>query len=211
MLTTVKNFWYDYYKMVQRKKIPLKTTCFVLGLVAGLVFVHPYTMMILFLTIPSVSGEYTLEVKGIVSFFQMIFSPEMFPMSSAFILFSGFTGFLIGMVLEREKRLVVMKYKNEKRLVVLQAVRQLIMVISHYFLNAALIIGTRAGQLKTDIKESQRENIVNEIKEQAKQIETLLTFMRKTEFAQMLDGSSADYKKILDISTELEKQLRQKK
>ncbi|MGC8736384.1 MAG: hypothetical protein ACP5SG_06380 [Dissulfurimicrobium sp.] len=119
--------------------MPFKTICFAVGIAAGALFAHPYMMLVLSLF--TSHGKLDIEpgAHGLSSFAHLIFSRQMLPMSFTFISLCGVAGLLAGMVIERKRRLAALRYENEKRASVLRAVRQLVMVLSHYFLNAALV------------------------------------------------------------------------
>ena len=194
-----------------KKKMPLKTLYFVSGLSAGLFFVHPYVMLVLMLTSPDGNKGLRLDFKDVSSFVHLIFSSEMWPMSFAFISFSGAIGLLIGMVVERERTLAALRYENERRTFVIQAIRQLVMILSHHFLNAVLVIGANVKQLKVAADLECKTEALKKIETQAMKTESIISLLQGLDFERLLDGSEQGYKKIIEISSELERQLKRKK
>jgi aromatic ring-opening dioxygenase LigB subunit len=116
-------------------------------------------------------------------------------------------GLLAGMVIERKRRLVALRYENEKRASVLRAVRQLVMVLSHYFLNAALVTEADVKRLKKDGGIDARNEALDEIEAQARKTESVIGLLRDIDFEKLLDGSDPGYKKMLEVNSEIEKRL----
>jgi hypothetical protein len=116
-------------------------------------------------------------------------------------------GLLAGMVIERKRRLVALRYENEKRASVLRAVRQLVMVLSHYFLNAALVTEADVKRLKKDGGIDARNEALDEIEAQARKTESVIGLLRDIDFEKLMDGSDPGYKKMLEVNSEIEKRL----
>ena len=190
------------------KGTPFKTIGAATGIAAGALFVHPYMMLVLSLF--TSHGKLDIEpgVHGLSSFAHLIFSRQMLPMSFTFISLCGVAGLLAGMVIERKRRLVTLRYENEKRESVLLAVRQLVMVLSHYFLNAALVTEADVKRLKKDGGIDARNEALDEIEARARKTESVIGLLRDIDFEKLLDGSDPGYKKMLEINSEIEKRLR---
>ncbi len=57
-------------------------------------------------------------------------------MAVDFALFGGIIGLLIGIVMDRKKKLYAVELQNEKKKVALETLKTLMITLSHYLLNA---------------------------------------------------------------------------
>jgi len=187
-------------------KLPLKTIGLILGGLTGFLLLHPSVMLVLSFVTTAGGGQLP-PTGGILSFLRLVFSPEMLPMSLALILFSALMGLLIGMVFERERRLDALRHENERREAVLGAVRQLVMVLSHHFLNSALVIGVNAKRLRNGTREEDRSEALDRINAQIMKMESVVSTMREIQFEEMLDGNDTDYERIIEINSQLEQHI----
>lgn len=114
-----------------------------IGIVTGYLMFHPYTMFVDFLmnNHPDKTGSLYMNERSIFALIQATFEPAMFPMAVSFASFGGITGLLIGLIVERKKRLYAVELDNEKKKTALETLHRLMVTLSHYLLNANTVIG----------------------------------------------------------------------
>lgn len=178
------------------------------GIIAGVIIVHPYVMLVNLLTGPQpwIGPTNDIGTGGLLK----IFIPDMLPMTIAFTFFGGVCGFLLGLVFERNERLNRYGYKIRLHSDLTTALHQLLGVVSHYILNGSLIISAHARRLeKTTTQEDQLHlaAIIN----QAEKNESVLKLLQETAFLQNIDPSDRTYKKLIELNQRIEQQLREQR
>lgn len=171
------------------------------GALAGYLIVHPYTMIILYLTGTGHSDTHWRDVLP------GTFDRQMLPMASAFMLFSGFIGFMTGVIIDKKKKLHEAISENEKKKVALETLRRLMVTLSHYLLNANTVIGGTAHRC---IKHDSREDIlasIQVIENEAKKVEAVIKALKKITEIKIADYTSGGRGLMIDIAGEIEELL----
>lgn len=179
------------------------------GALVGYLFLHPYTMIVYALAHIHQSGKFFPEWHWgeVFNLSLGAFSPVMLPMTVAFLFMGGLAGYLIGVLAGRKKRLEAAERENENKKVALQTLNELMVTLSHYLLNANMIIGgmvhhCQKKKLDNDILAS-----LNTIGEQAARIDAVIGALKKVTEVKTASYTSDGQASLLDISQELEQLL----
>ncbi len=195
----VKNY---FFKLLKRS-IQVKTAFTLGGIIAGVLVVHPYVMLIDQLTGAGhgASGTARDVTYGIFA----AFSPSMLPMTLAFGLFGGVCGLLIGMLFERNQRLVRYQYQARLHSDLMNSLQQLLGVISHYILNSSVVIGGHAMRLKKKVPHEGED--ISAIIQQARKNEEILKIIQDAEFLENIDPCDHTYQKLVELNRRIEDRL----
>ena len=134
------------------------------------------------------------------------FSPSMLPMTLAFGLFGGVCGLLIGLLFDRNQRLVRYQYQARLHSDLMNSLQQLLGVISHYILNSSVVIGGHAVRLRKKVPHEDREDI-SAIIQQAKKNEEILKIIQDAEFLESIDPCDHTYQKLVELNRRIEDRL----
>jgi hypothetical protein len=110
------------------------------GMVGYFVF-HPYTMLMSYVMHMHHGGEIHWNLKNLYEIFLSNFKFSMLPMAIAFVLLGGIIGLLTSIIVDRKRHLYAITLENEKRQVALETLKRLMVTLSHYLLNANVVIG----------------------------------------------------------------------
>ncbi len=171
------------------------------GLVLGFIVLHPFAMILHWVIEPGASDQSNyLEAYH-------FFEPGMILMGLAFGLLGGLTGFLLTITIERGRRLLISEHEKEKREIALRTVHNLVVTLSHYLLNANMIIGGKVRHcrkiaLNNDLLES-----LAVIEEQGLKIDAVLNSLRGLVEINTCGYTSDGLVSMIDISRELDERL----
>ncbi len=99
------------------------------------------------------------------------------------------------------------QFEDERKTVALETLRQLMVTLSHYFLNANAIIGgmtRRCGRVKS---ETERTSALKAIEEQSRRIEAVLGALRKIREIRTTDYAQECHTLMIDITREIDETL----
>lgn len=183
-----------------------KTFCSLLGMVLGYLIFHPYSMLVFaLLRIQKSHPDSRLGELGTRAL--MAFEPEMLPMALAFVLFGGCLGFVVGLIMEKHRKLVNAQREHEKSKVALETLNQLMVTLSHYLLNANMVIG---GNVRLCRKGMSNEDILphlNTIEHQARRIDAVIESLRQLTEIKTTPYTTSGRTKMIDITQEVEARL----
>ena len=126
-----------------------KTLFTLAGIAAGVFFVHPYVMLVHRFTD---AGHGIMNTEGDVAVLFSAFTPAMLPMTIAFGFFAGACGFLLGLLFERNQRIIRYRYTIQLHSDLTAALNQLLEVLSHYILNSSMMISGYVRRLQKVLK-----------------------------------------------------------
>ena len=132
------------------KKIDIKYIFTAGGLLFGVLIAHPYIMLVYYFTSPGVTGAAgagSNSTLGAARILTDAFSPDMLPMTIGFSFFCGVIGFLVGLLLERNRKLQRMKADARQHEAVMNAARKLLSVLSHFVINSTIVIASETRRL----------------------------------------------------------------
>ena len=184
---------------------PRKTGCILTGILAGVIIVHPYVMLVNRLTGP---GPLTGQPQNFGDVgFPGIIAPNMLPMTIAFAFFGGICGLLLGLLIERNRRVLHYRYQAELHTNLTAALHQLLDVVSHYILNGSMVISSHARRLE---KKTTRKNLPHlaAIIRQSEHNEAVLKLLKGSDFLQQIDPTDATYEKLIELNQKIEAQLK---
>ncbi len=175
------------------------------GIICGVVLVHPYVMIIHRFTDARHTVENIVTVSSSTTLLAFL-SPQMLPMTIAFAFFGGTCGLLLGLLWERNERIIRSRYQIQLHSDLTAALHQLLGVVSHYILNGSLIISAHARRLE---KKTAKEDLphLTSIINQAEKNESVLKLIQETQFLQNIDPSNDTYQKLIELNQRIEKQL----
>jgi len=175
-------------------------------MVVGYLILHPYTMLVYALL--NVPGQ-NIHLNDLRVQALMAFKPVMLPMAISFVFFGGITGFLIGIAIDRKRRLTSIQHEHEIGKIALETLKQLMITLSHYLLNANMVIG---GKVRLCRKAMSTKDILPDLKvveDQARRIDAVIESLRQLTEVKTADYSTSGQTKMIDIAKELEARLHQ--
>ncbi len=181
-------------------------TCFTFaGITVGVLIVHPYVMLIDQLTGPghSMAAAGSESAPGIFA----VFSPAMLPMTAAFGIFGGFCGFLIGLLFQRNQRMLRYRYQARLHRDLMSSLQQLLGVISHHILNSSMVISGHAKRLQKKASEQDKQDL-DAIIRQAGKNEEILKVIQDAEFLENIDPCDQTYQKLVELNRRIEEHLK---
>lgn len=195
--------------MTMFKRHFIKIASFAAGMLVGYIMLHPFTMVTYALLHIHPEGQThvhwsELGLKAITSF-----EPAMAPMAIAFSFFGGTIGLLIGILFEKRKRLIVAEHENEKRTLAVATLQKLMVTLSHYLLNANMIIGGKVRRCKRSVSNQDTLEDLKVVEDQAKKIDAVITSLRNLTEIKTVNYSSDGRTTMIDIAEQIEAELTQ--
>lgn len=177
------------------------------GAVVGYFVIHPYTMAASYIMNIHSGAEIHWNWHNVFEIVLANFKPPMIPMTVAFTLFGSVIGLLIGMILKRKKYLHNIAHENEKKQVAIETLQRLMITLSHYLLNANVVIG---GEVRHSRKTATNEDSLASLKvieQEAKKIDSVVRALRKITTIRTANYTSEGHDLMIDITEEIEEQL----
>ncbi len=179
-----------------------KTIFSLAGIMAGIIIVHPYVMLVHQITGPG-HGTGDSGKQAAINLFAA-FSPSMLPMTVAFGFFGAVCGVLLGLLFERNQRILRYQYQARMHRDLMNSLQQLLGVISHYILNSSMVISGHAGRLIKKADDRDRQSLAA-IAQQARKNEAILKVIQEADFLENIDPSDNTYQKLVDLNRTVEK------
>lgn len=130
-------------------------------------------------------------------------------MAIPFAFFGGLTGFLIGMIIRRKKRLLELKYEGEKNEVALQTLKEVMVTLSHHLLNANMIIGGQVHHCRRTVSDEDILRSLDVVEEQGHRIDAVIKALRDVSEVKTTDYTTSGTVKMIDIAEEIEEQIKE--
>lgn len=182
--------------MVKRYRIQI--TFLIMGAVVGFLLFHPYTMIVYSLTnLPGHGSEPVhFHWKDLFALMQTTFNPTMLPMAISFAFFNAIIGLLIGIVIDKRKRL-------EEKKIALETLHRLMVTLSHYLLNANTVVAGMARRCK---KTGTNKDVVcpEVIIEEANKIDSVIKALKEITEIKTADYTTKGKALMIDITREIE-------
>lgn len=191
------------------RRYRLRIVSALLGLLAGYLILHPYTMVVMLVSHINREGEIDVHLYDLASQATLAFKPEMFAMAVPFAVFGALSGFLIGWIIDRKKQFLVLKHENEKQELALQTLKEVVEALAHHLLNANMIIG---GKVRHCQKAGNDDDILQSlavIQEQGYRIDAVIKALRNVGKAKTADLASGGQIDMKDIAGEIDQQIEQ--
>ncbi len=189
------------------KKYKIEILFLLAGAVFGQMIFHPYAMFMYYLMDISHGKKLHLHWQDLLDKMVMTFNPVMLPMAFSFAFLGSVTGLLLGIVIARKKRLYVAEYENEKKKIAMETLRRLMVTLSHYLLNANMIIGGMARRCRKAEPSNEIRDAVKVIEEQARKIDAVISALRKVTRIKTADYTTHGHGLMLDITKEMDELL----
>jgi hypothetical protein len=190
------------------KNLRIQILSTVVGALVGYFVFHPYAMLVDSLVHIHEGGDLHIHWKEFFGIARTTFEPMMLPMAVAFTLFGSVIGFLIGLVVDKQKKLHVAELENEKRRMAIETLHKLMVTLSHYLLNANMIIGGRVRRTqKMDLSDEALASL-DTIAEQARKIDAVLAALRNVTEIKTTHYTERDGKLLIDITEEIDEGLK---
>ncbi|MBF0505467.1 MAG: hypothetical protein HQL09_01405 [Nitrospirae bacterium] len=177
----------------------------VIGVLTGYLLFHPYTMLIHSMTKNHHNENAAYNYRDIFWTTLHAFDSEMFVMAVSFALFGGVIGLLIGILINKRRKIYEADLENEKKKIASETLQRLMITLSHHLLNANTIIGGAARRCQKLEPESEVSDFVDMIEEQSKKIDTVIGTLRKLTEIKVADYTSNGHGLMIDIAREIEK------
>jgi len=177
------------------------------GTLCGYLIFHPYAMAVYLATHVHESGELHFHWRELASGTLAVFGPTMFTMSLPFAVFGAVIGLLLGIVVERTKKLEAEKYEHEKQKVALDTLKQLMVTMSHYLLNANMIIGGKVRHCRKATSDGDILAALDVVEENGRKIDAVISALRKVTEIKTAYYTTDGRVEMLDIAQEIENQI----
>ena len=182
-----------------------KTVFILAGIVTGVIIVHPYVMLVHRLTDPGHGvGN---SGKDVAANLFAAFTPAMLPMTIAFGFFCGVCGLLLGLLSERNQRILRYQYQARLHCDLMNSLQQLLGVLSHYILNSSMVISSYARRLQKKAEKKDLQPLAV-IALQAEKNEKILKVIQEADFLENIDPSNNTYQKLVDLNRRIEEHLK---
>jgi predicted histidine transporter YuiF (NhaC family) len=178
------------------------------GAVIGYFVFHPYTMTMSYLMRVYEGGEIYWNWRNLFDIFLMNFKPSMLPMASAFAFFGCIIGLLTGVIVERKKSSYELAHENEKKKVALETLRRLMVTLSHYLLNANVVIGGEVRRARKIVTDKGTLASLEVLEKEAKKIDSVIRALRQVTEIKTANYTSEGHGLMIDITKEIEEQLK---
>lgn len=174
-----------------------------LGAAFGYLFLHPYSMVVYGLYgRPKVDDEVT-ALGRILHDVPSSFGWDMLPMGLPFALLGAAAGMALGFWLEARVR----RHEMEKRSLAVETLRQLMVTLAHYLLNAVQGIGGFASRaIKTEQDDDKKRTLEN-IRNEAVKIEAVVKSLQSLEAVSTERYTKSSETLMIDIRKELQEKI----
>ncbi len=182
------------------RDIKTKLFFFSIGALVGYVVFHPYTMLVYSLTGFSQGG---MRLKDMFFSFDM----TMLLMGGSFAILGGLIGLLIAVLIEKQKQLYAVNLENEKKKAALETLQELMITLSHYLLNANMVIGGMVRRCKRTMSNEDILSSLEVIAEQARKIDAVMSTLKRITEIRTAKYTAEGHALMIDISKEIEELL----
>lgn len=186
---------------------PLKPA--VIGALAGYFFLHLYAMLAYSFYQTHLSGMERAEgVAGIWDYFKATLStalnPAMLHMGIPFGILGAVAGLFFGYWRESERR----RGEIEKRAYTVEALKQLMITLSHYLLNASTAIGGFARHISRDERDPEHKEHLEVIEEESEKIEAVVKSLQSLKSIMTENYGTDSDTLMIDIKKQIEEHLK---
>ncbi len=190
------------------KKHRLEGACTIAGIFLGYLVIHPFSGIVYMLMHLHQSNDFHLHWQNIISTGALeAFKPVMLPMAVAFATLGGVIGLLAGIIAARREKLREVKLAREKKKIALATMKKLMVTLSHYLLNANMIIGGKVRHIRRQASDQDVIASLAVIEEQGRKIDSIIDALKKVTEIKTSDYTADGTIAMIDISKELEEQL----
>ena len=185
----------------------LQLFCTVLGFVIGYTVLHPYAMLVYFLTTEGQVSSFFQDWSAWSLHASAAFGAVMLPMAVAFAVFGAIIGFMLALLIDRTRRLCAAELESEKSKSALQAIKNLMVTLSHYLLNANMIIGGKVRHCRKGTTNQDILAALDSVEEQGHKIDAVIGTLRHIVEMKTVEYTSDGRITMLDIAGEVDREL----
>jgi len=181
----------------------------ILGAALGFFALHPYTMFV-YGVFEAPHEETTTGFSHVLWHVRQViytFEPGMLHMGIPYAVVGAVAGLFFGLWMEAERQRV----EVEKRITAADTLKELMVTLSHYLLNACMVIG---GYAERSIRKSDDDDMkrrLGVIKDEARQIEDVVKSLQSVDAVVSESYSNAGETKMIDIRRQLERMIEERK
>ncbi len=187
----------------------------VVGAIVGCVVLHPYVLLSYLLLHPGVEHPRLLDNgAGFLAFYQeaqTAFHQHWSLMSASFALFGLLAGAMVGLYLKQHWRYEAELQERARREAALETLRELMVTLSHYLLNIAVVIGGHAQRSLRQDPEGKQRGALTTIGEEARKLEAVVAGLQGLTEVKTDLYREGGIERIIDIQRELEANLQREK
>ncbi len=172
------------------------------GAALGYLVLHPYAMLVYGIyghEHPRTTGTY-----GLAQVFDT-FKPGMLHMGVPYALLGAAAGLFFGLWLDAERR----REESEKRATAVDTLRQLMVTLSHYLLNATTVIGGYSSRILRKETDEGVRRTVEIIKHEAECVEAVVNSLKSVQEVVAEEYTKDSENMIIDIKEQIEKHLQE--
>jgi uncharacterized membrane-anchored protein YhcB (DUF1043 family) len=182
----------------------------ILGIFLGYLIIHPFSMIMSALMHLHQEGNFHLHWQDLLNTQALkTFTPVMLPMAASFAVLGGVIGLLVGTLISKRESLHQAELARAKKKIALETMKNLLVTLSHYLLNANMIIGGRVRHIRREISDRDVISSLAVIEEQGRKIESAVRALKNLTEVKTADYTSDGQILMIDITRELEEQLSQ--
>lgn len=183
----------------------------VAGAVAGCVVLHPYVLLSYLLLHPGAEHPHLFgEGAGFFAFYrqaQEAFHQHWSLMSVSFALFGLLAGAIAGLYLKQHRRYEAELQERARREAALETLRQLMVTLSHYLLNIAVVVGGQAQRALREDPEGRYRDAWVAVREKAREMETVVASLQALTEVRTELYREGGKERMIDIQREMEERL----
>lgn len=179
-----------------------------IGMILGFVLFHPYTMIVYALLYSHDLGLH-LHWSDLKAQAFSAFEPTMLPMAIAFVIFGGAMGLLVGIAIDKTRRLVLAESEREKSRIAIETLEQLMVTLSHYLLNANMVIGGKARRCQKKLSQEDILADLSVIEQQAHKIDAVMKSLREITEMKTTLYTTGGTTRMIDIAREIEAEIQE--
>lgn len=177
------------------------------GICLGYLVLHPYSMLVSTLLHVNQDGAFHVRWQDLSGKTLALSEPLMLPMAGAFAVVGGIIGLLTGTLIARTRRLYATELMHERKKVALAITRSLVVTLSHYLLNANMIIGGKVRHCQRLTSNQDVRSSLTVIEEQGRKIDAVISALRRATEVKLTDYTADGTVSMVDITRELEQEL----
>ena len=174
------------------------------GALCGYLLLHPYTMLVYTLIHLHQDKGLHFHWQDLPSRTLAAFDPMMLPMAVSFAFFGGVVGLLAGILLDRKRRLIAAEHENKEKIIALDTLKEVMVTLSHYLLNANMIIGGKVRHCRKATDDKDILAALAVVEEQGRKIDAVISALRDSTEIKVESYTSDGVVKMIDISREIE-------
>ena len=190
---------------MRRYRLPMILST--VGALCGYLLLHPYTMLVYTLIHLHRENGLHFHWKDLPSRTLSAFDPMMLPMAVSFALFGGVIGLLAGILIDRRRRLTAAEHENKEKRIALETLREVMVTLSHYLLNANMIIGGKVRHCRKVTADQDILAALAVIEEQGRKIDAVISALRDSTEIKVAGYAGDGAVKMMDISREIEERI----